>query len=157
MIIRVGFQSYEFQLVFELPKPLIFASPDEAVRFLKQLMVVHPQVIRGFRAYLARLSDDPETFRLGDQDAIQRMAALLYSRKVVIVEREERGSAKGPTPAATTGVAFPLSERLPRASSVASKPVPASDPPTYDPKLDAVAQAAALVAAAAEARPFCPE
>jgi hypothetical protein len=158
MIIRAGFQIFEVQRASELSKPLTFASQDEALKWLKQLGLHHPQTIPRCREYLRRFSDDPECFRLTDHEAVDRMAALLYSRKVVIVVREqERGSGE-PTPnTAAPPVAFPLSERTSRVSSASSKPAPADDPPTFDPKLDAVVQAAALVAAADAGRPFCPE
>jgi hypothetical protein len=158
MIIRAGFQSYEFQRAFELQKPLPFASRDEALKWLKQLGSLHPQTITAIRDYLARFSDDPECFRLTDHEAIERMAALLYSRKVVIVVREQVAGAGGSTPkAAAIPVAFPLAERVSHAPSTPPKPAPADDPPTFDPKLDAVVQAAALVAAAAEGKAFCLE
>jgi hypothetical protein len=158
MIIRAGFQSYDFQRVFELPKPLTFLSPDEALKWLKQLGFSHPEAMVGVRTYLGRISDDTESFRLSDHDVIEKMAALLYSRKVVIVARDEGGGSKGSAPnAAAPVVAFPLSQRNSRAPSAAAKPAPVSEPATFDPKLDAVVQAAALVAAAAEGKPFCPE
>jgi hypothetical protein len=158
MIIRAGFQLYEFQRAFEIPKPLTFASHDEALKWLKQLGFHHPETILRFREYLARFSDDPECFRLSDHEAIERMAALLYSRKVLLVVREQGGGSKGSAPPApATPVAFPLSERVTRTSSVSPKPATVDDPPTFNPRLNAAMQAAALVAAADQGKPFCPE
>jgi hypothetical protein len=158
MTIRDGFQSFDFQMHFELPKPLTFASQDEALRWLKELASRRPESLVRFREYLARLSGDPETSRITDHDATVRMAELLYTRKVMIVVRKESSGGKGGAPkTAAPAAAFPLSERLPRAASVTSKPAPVIDPPTFEPRVDAVTQAAALVAAAAEGQPFCTE
>jgi hypothetical protein len=158
MIIRAGFQSFEFQRAYELPKPLTFASHDDALKWLKQLGFLDPQTILGFRECLGRFSDDPECFRLSDHEAIERMAALLYSRRVVVVAREQGGGSASPTPkTAPIPIPFPLSERAPRAPAVPPKPAPPDDPPTFEPRLDAVVQAAALVAAANEGKPFCAE
>jgi len=97
---------------------------------------------------------------LTDHQAVERMAALLYSRKVVAVAREQGvgAGAAAPAPkAAAIAPAFPLSERVRRAPTASSKPEPAEDPPTFKPRLDAVVQAAALVAAADQGKPFCPQ
>jgi hypothetical protein len=158
MILRAGFQTFELRRAFELPKPLNFGSRDEAFKWVKQLGSLHPETMHRFREYLVRFSDDPECFRLTDHQAIERMAELLYSRKVVIVMQEQRAGSQGATSkAAPIPVAFPLSERTSRRPTTSSKPAPAEDSPTFDPKVDAVAQAAALVAAANEGKPFCPE
>ena len=158
MIFRDGFQSYDFQLFFELPKPLTFASQDDALKWLKQFISHHPDAVLRFREYTARLSDNLESFKSTDQDAIEGMAALLYARKLAVIVRREAGGATGATAQpAQTAPAFPLSEHRPREASVALKPAPVSDPPTFDAKIDPVLQAGALVAAAAEGRPFCPE
>jgi hypothetical protein len=157
MIFRTGFQIFEFQRAFELPKQLTFASREEALGWLKQQGFLHPGRMPGFREYLARFSDDPECSRLTDHQAIERMAALLYSSKVVIVVREQRGGGGEPVPKTVASPAFPLSERAPRAATVSTKPEPVDDPPTYEPRLDAVVQAAALVAAADQGKALCPE
>ena len=56
----------------------------------------------------------------------------------------------------TVEVPFPLSKRTRPAASL---PVgsPATDPPTFSSDVLFAAQAAALVSAAAEGKPFCPE
>jgi hypothetical protein len=162
MIIRVGFQSFDFQRTIELPKPLTFASKDEALKWLKHVGFQHEEAINRLRALLTHLVDDPESSRLTDHDVVDRTAKLLYSRRVVIVVRDEGGRGGGPAPKAEAPPkAFPLSERISRASSASSasssKPVPAEDPPTFDPRVDPVVQAAALVAAANAVEPFCLE
>jgi hypothetical protein len=158
MIIRAGFQSFEFQRSFELPKPLTFASHEEALVWLKRLGFQDPQTILRFREYLRHFSDDPESFRLTDHQAVERMAELLASGKVAVVVREQRGgSAPATSQPAAVPVAFPLSERVSRAPSASFKPAPAADPPTFDSTLDSVVQAAALAAAADEGMAFCPE
>jgi len=157
MIIRAGFQRFDLQRSFELPKPLTFDSHDDALKWLKQVASLYPVAINGFRTYLTRLTDDVECARLTDHDAVDRIAELLYTRKVVIVMREEGSGGSGgtPTPAAPP-IAFPLAERAPR-TSTAPPPAPAADPPTFDQRNDAVVQAAALVAAASDGKPFCEE
>ena len=155
MIIRVGFKTFEFQRALELPKPMIFASDSEALKWLEQLEFTYPQTILPVREYLTRLSNDWECSRLTDHEAIERMARLLYTRKVVVVVRELGGGSGSPTakPEAIP-IAFPLAERVSRATTTAA---PVEESATFDPRLDAVAQAAALVAAASEGKPFCPE
>jgi hypothetical protein len=158
MIIRAGLQSFELQRSFELPKPLTFASYDEALVWLKRIGFSDPQTILGFREYLRRFSDDPECFRLTDHQAVERMAALISSGKVAVVVREHGGGSAAPAAKAPAApIAFPLDERVSRAPSASFKPAPAEDPPTFDPKLDSVVQAAALAAAADEGKAFCPE
>jgi hypothetical protein len=157
MIFRVGFQTFELQRAFELPKPLMFLSRDEALKWLKQTGFLHPEAISRFREYLVRFSGDPQCFRLTDHETLDRMAGLLYTRQAVIVAREERAASQAPSQSPTIPVAFPLSERSSRRSTVSSNPVPAEEPATFDSRLDAVAQAAALVTAADEVMAFCPE
>ena len=158
MIFRAGFQTFELQHGFELPKPLIFGSREEALKLVKQIGTPYPDAIGRFREYLVRFSDDLECFRLTDHDTFERMAELLYSRKVLMVVREDRShSGAAGSKGQSTPVAFPLAERAPRQSTVSSQPAPVEDPPTFDPRVDTVAQAAALVAAAKEERALCPE
>ena len=158
MTLRSGFQSFEFQRAFELPKPLNFGSHDEAVKWLKQVGFLHSGAVQRLREYLARLADDPECFRLTDHDAIEKMATFLYARRVVVVAREQRAGSDGSTAkSAPIPVAYPLSERVTHAPSSSAKPVTVEDPPTFDQKNDPVVQAAALVAAANDAKPFCAE
>jgi len=158
MTLRSGFQIFEFQRAFELPKPLNFASHDDAVKWLKQVGLLHPGSVQRLREYLARMSDDPEGFRLTDHDAIEKMAGMLYARRVLVVAREQRAGSDGSTAKSEPiPVAYPLSERITHAPSSSAKPVTVEDPPTFDHRNDPVVQAAALVAAANDAKPFCAE
>jgi hypothetical protein len=160
MILRAGYQSFDLRRPFEIPRPLIFQSRDEALKWLRQLDFLHSQTMTTLREFIGRFSNDPERFRLTDQEALQQMAELLYARKAVVVARQERTSSGSPSQTQPIPVAFPLSERASRRSTTStttSSPAPAEDQPTFDSKLDAVAQASALVAAAKESLPFCPE
>jgi len=104
------------------------------------------------------MSDDPEGFRLTDHDAIEKMAGMLYARRVLVVAREQRAGSDGSTAKSEPiPVAYPLSERITHAPSSSAKPVTVEDPPTFDHRNDPVVQAAALVAAANDAKPFCAE
>lgn len=156
MVIRAGFQTFEFQQALELPKPLTFNSSGDSLRWVKNLVSAQPELVSRFREYLTRYSNDPESFRLTDHQVLDRLAALLYSRRIVVVVRQERSSGQPNAKSQSPAPAFPLSERPVRGSS-ASSPPPASDPPTFYPNIEAAAQASALVAAAAEGKPFCPE
>jgi hypothetical protein len=157
MVFKAGFQTFEFLHAPELPKPLSFASSEDALTWLKQLTFQHPELMARCREYLSRSSDDPENFRLTDSQAIERLAVLLHTRRVVVIAREFRGGGGTPTAsAAAPGPAFPLSERAPRPATV-SQPAPAGDPATFSSNVDPTAQSNALVAAAADGKPFCPE
>jgi hypothetical protein len=157
MILHAGFQTFELQQAHELPKPLYFATQQDALNWLKQIAFRNPDLTSRFRDYLTRYVGDPESFRLTDYQAMERLAMLLHSRRIVVVVREQRAGGGKPTASAEAPApAFPLSER--RRASSASQPPPAdSDSPLFDPNLDAGAQADALVAAAADGQPFCPE
>src|SRR5690242_19763033 len=129
MIVRAGFQNFELQQSYELPKPITFASHDAALNWLKQIGFMDRGTIVRLRECVARFSNDPDHFRLTDQQVVERMAAMLYSRKVLIVAREERGISGSPTPKeAPNTAAFPLSERTSRAPSTSPKPAPVEDP-----------------------------
>jgi hypothetical protein len=157
MILRAGFQTFELLQALELPKPLTFGSYEEALNWLKSLELSHPHLISGFREYVTRFSEEPESFRLTDHQTLERLAVLLHSRRIVVIAREYRsGSGQPSASAAPTAPAFPLSERSSRASTASYQPQQ-NDPATFDSNTDANAQAAALVAAAADGKPFCPE
>jgi hypothetical protein len=117
MIVHSGFQSFDFQHSYELPKPLTFATEHEALRWLKELSSKQPNLISQFRNNLARWGwDDPESRRLTDPQIIERLAVLLYSRRTVVIARETRTASGTPTPRTETlAPPFPLSERKPRA------------------------------------------
>jgi hypothetical protein len=97
MMIHAGFQTFDFQQTFEIPKPLAFATNEEALNWLKGLWSQHPELISLFRNYLARHSPDPEVHRLTDYQTIERLAFLLHSRKVVVLARETRSGAVRPS------------------------------------------------------------
>jgi hypothetical protein len=156
MVLRAGFQTFEFLQALELPKPLSFSTADDALKWLKGLAFQHPDLIPRFREYLTRFTEDPETFRLTEQQAMERLAVLLHSRRTVVIAREYRAAGGRPSASTEPAPAFPLSERAPKAPAVTYQP-PVNDPPTFNSDIDAAAQANALVAAAADGKPFCPE
>jgi hypothetical protein len=156
MILRDGFQSYEFMQALELPRPLFFATPDDALKWLRNLVSQRPEMLVRFRDYVSRYSSDPETFRVTDHVVLERMSNLLHSRRVVVTCREYRAASGMPASVQAPAPAFPLSERAPREAS-ASSPPQQTEPPTFSPDCDPNAQAAALVAAAQDGKPFCPE
>jgi hypothetical protein len=93
--------------------------------------------------------------RMADDTVIEQIADLLIADRLHIHAKEmETFAAGGTTEESDQSVAFPLAERQPRDSG---PPPPAADPPTFSPKIDPSAQAAALIAAASEGKPFCPE
>jgi hypothetical protein len=157
MIFQAGLKTYEIGRALALPKLLLFKSGEEALTWLKQIGSTYPEVILKLREYLVRFFDDPESFRMTEHATLEQLAQLLYSRRVGIVVREKHSQSGAPrsnTP--SNPVAFPLSERRSRQSSVSYQPITAEDPPTLDSRVDAVAQAAALVAAANEGMAMCP-
>jgi hypothetical protein len=157
MIFNVGFQSFEFLQAHEF-KPMYFGSNQDALSWLKQIAKQDSDLISRLRDYLTRYSGDPENFRLTDQQMLERLAILLHSRRIVVIGREQRGSGGKPTPSTEAAApAFPLSERSSRAPSASYQPPPETDSPIFDPNVDGDAQADALVAAAADGKPFCPE
>jgi hypothetical protein len=157
MILRDGFQSFEFLQALELPRPLFFATPEDALKWLRKITSQRPEMLIRFREYVSRYLSEPEAFRVTDQQVLERMAGLLHSRRVVVISREDRAAGAAPTAAQTAAPAFPLAERAPREAPVTTSPQQAVDPSTFSPDTDQNAQAAALVAAAADGKPFCPE
>jgi hypothetical protein len=116
MMIRAGLQIFDFQQAFEVPKPLNFATDEDALKWLKSLWSQRPDLIYRFRQYLAQYSWDTQVSRLTDYQAIERLAVLLHSRRIVVIVRETRTGGGAPSPRAETPAPpFPLSERKPRA------------------------------------------
>jgi hypothetical protein len=115
MMIRAGVQTFDFQQSFEMPKPLNFATDEDALHWLKRLWSQHPDLIFRFREYLAQYSSDPESSRLTDHQAIERLAVLLHSRRVLVIARETRAARAQSPRSETPAPPFPLSERKPRA------------------------------------------
>jgi hypothetical protein len=121
MTIHAGFQIICFQQAFEMPKPLAFASEEEALNWLRHLWSQHPELISRFREYVARHCWEQEVHRLTDNQIIERLAGLLHSRKVVVHVRETRSGGRKPRQGSDTlAPAFPLSERKPRAPVIAN-------------------------------------
>jgi len=150
MILRVGFQVFEFAE----GRDLRFGSNEDALSWLKHLGLPDADLMVRLRELLSRQSSDPDGSRLTDHQVLERLAAMLYSRKIVVIGREQRNSGQPAQKPPSTTPAFPLSERAP-AASTASPPPP--DASTFGPNAAASAQAAALVAAAAAGTPFCAE
>ncbi len=92
--------------------------------------------------------------RMADDTVIEQIADLLVADRLHIHAKEMETIAAGGTAESDQSVAFPLAERQSRESA---PPPPAADPPTFSPKVDPSAQAAALVAAASQGQPFCLE
>lgn len=161
MIVHVGFQTFEFRLGpvdLEDQETLYFPSREDALKWLKRMGFLHSNLIVRLRSYVARYCDDPETFRVTQHYSLERLANLLYLRRIIVTYVEERAVAGSPTPVtAAPAPAFPLSERSQRDASTSSQPPPDTDAAMFDPDVDAAVQAAALVAAAADGKPFCPE
>jgi hypothetical protein len=161
MILRVGFRTFEFQDGREVRKrknqdTLYFSSYEDALGWLKEYEFLHVGLILRVREYVVRYSEDPECFRMTNHQALERMALLLYLRRIVVVFEEQRTSSGIPSESSPpTPPAFPLSERSSR-TSAPTKPPP-GDAPTFDPNLAAATQADCLKAAAAEGKPFCSE
>jgi hypothetical protein len=90
-----------------------------------------------------------------DEDVIEQCADLLVAGRLhVHAPPEPDTSTTLVAPPPGKPVPFPLSER--NRKSVSSKP-PAHDPPTFPAGAKLNAQAAALIAAAAQGAPFCPQ
>jgi hypothetical protein len=93
--------------------------------------------------------------RVADDTALEQIAELLNSGRLHIHARKMETHALGGATSSQekSAVAFPLAEHLPRRPESAPQVV---DPPSFPPKANLAAQAAALVAAAAAGIPFCP-
>jgi hypothetical protein len=92
--------------------------------------------------------------RVADDAVIEQIADLLNSDRLHIHAKEMETIAAGGAEISDQSVAFPLSERQ---SRDAAPPPPVADAPTFPPKSNPSAQAAALAAAAASGTPFCQE
>jgi hypothetical protein len=92
--------------------------------------------------------------RVADDAVIEQIADLLNSDRLHIHAKEMETIAAGGAETSDQSVAFPLSERQSRDTA---PPPPVADAPTFSPKGNPSAQAAALAAAAASGTPFCQE
>jgi hypothetical protein len=153
MILRVGFQVFEFAE----GRDLRFSSADDALSWLKRLGLPDPDLMVRFRELLNSYTRDPDSSRLTDHEVLQRLADLLYFRRIVVIGKEQRtGSGQPAQKTESAAPAFPLAQRSPAASTASAAPPP-NDPSTFSSDVDAAAQASALVAAAADGKPFCLE
>ena len=93
-----------------------------------------------------------EFFRVSDATLVRRIEDLLISGRLHLHKKErEVQSGSGNQ---DQQVPFPLSQHQPREAYV---PPPVIDAPSFSRDVDLAAQAATLVAAAAQGTPFCPE
>lgn len=92
--------------------------------------------------------------RVADDTVIEQIADLLIADRLHIHAKEMETIAAGGAAVSDQSVAFPLAERQSRDTA---PPPPVSDPPTFSPKSNPSAQAAALTAAAVAGIPFCQE
>ena len=91
---------------------------------------------------------------LSDDQVIEQVTGLISSAQLHIhAQPEDVVASTGATPEPPV-VPFPLSQR--RRPEPEADPAPVKDPPTFS-DIDGSAQAAALTAAAADGKPFCPE
>jgi hypothetical protein len=155
MILRAGSKTFEFRKTGEIR----FVSAGDALSWLKHLGVPDANLISRLRGLLTLHADDPGNSRLTDDQVLERISRMLYSRRIVVIGQESGGgSAKPKEKGAPPAPPFPLSERASRKSF--SSPVTTRepiDPPTFVPTTSAADQAAALVNAAAAGTPFCAE
>ena len=158
MNIRVGHDTFEFYKKPDIPRILDFGSQDEALRWLKGLRDRHADAIVRLQEYAARSAEDPDFARLTEQQTLERLAMMLYYRRIVVLAREQRATAA--TPAERTESSpppFPFAKRDRRAQTSSTPAPQPKDPTTFEGNLDAAALASTLVAAAANGSPFCQE
>ena len=152
MILRDGLRTFEFLERREIR----FGSTEDALNWLKHLGAPDSDLISRFRELLSHYAGDPDTSRLTDDQVVEKLAVVLYSRRILVICRDNPASSGQPAQkAASPPLAFPLSERS--SSPPSSSPQPASDPSTFGPDCSAAQQAAGLVNAAATGSPFCAE
>jgi hypothetical protein len=154
MILRIGFRSFDFRHKGEMH----FGSMEDALSWVNSLGSQDPDLNSRFRQLLTRYADEPDNARLTDLQVIETVARMLYDRRIVVIAEENMApSGQRSKQNESFGPPFPLSERLPRSARATTSQPQAIDPPTFDPSLNDAAQANALMAAAAEGKPFCPE
>jgi hypothetical protein len=116
MVIQTGYQTFDFLKESEIPRPLRFSTEQDALHWLKNQSSQHADLMPRLREYLARHAADAGGSRLTDYQVIERMALLLYSRRVVVIARANRTAGGKPTPREeVVAPPFPLSERKQRA------------------------------------------
>ena len=154
MLVRTPYQTFEFDQARELR----FGSLEDAQNWLQHIGCSEADVIRQLRDLLSQYAADDADGRLSDRQVVDRIAMLLYTRRIAVTIREHRTASAKPAQAAPAPApAFPLSERTSRPAAASGPPPTQNDAPTFGPDNAASAQAAALVAAAASGAPFCEE
>jgi hypothetical protein len=118
-----------------------------------QQLKADPLQMRTLRDLLANQISLPPS-RVADNTVVEQIAEMLNSDRLHIHTRKMEMYAVGGPKAAEDSAAFPISEHRPRDSAA---PAPVIEPPSFSPKADLSAQAAALAAAAAQGTPFCLE
>jgi hypothetical protein len=100
-----------------------------------------------------------EPARLTDEEGLEKLAHLLFTRRVVVFRdkmKETRGGSGTAVPVAPP--AFPLSQRVrSNGPTAATSPPKVAELPTFSQTVHPAALATALRAAAAEGAPFCSE
>ena len=158
MQIRGGFDTFEFKKPSEVAKPLGFVTEEHALKFLKQVGGSDASAVRRLREYAESLSE-MEPARLTDEEGLQKLAQLLFTRRIVVFRdkvKETRGGAG--TAVTAPVVAFPFAERVrSNGQTATTPPAKIAELPTFSQTVNPAAVATALRAAAAEGAPFCSE
>ena len=135
------------------------------------------------RQWLQRFSGDPASMatlrtllrqgeratsvhRMSDQEVIGQVCDWLACGRLHVHSKSEFASAsrggaaaadEAGKPQPETAVPFPLSDRRAPAKGDTGRSKPATEPATFSDAMDGHAQAAALLSAAGQGVPFCPE
>jgi hypothetical protein len=137
-------------------KPLNLRDKPLARQWLQQFRNDNSSMA-SLRGLLIENSDTWPIGGMKEEAVIDQIANELSCGTLqVCPETLHQGSSRSEASATPEPAPFPLSERRLRASTVPANP-PMSEPPTFSSDVDLAAQAATLVAAAAEGKPFCPE
>lgn len=124
MTVHDGLQTFEFQERFELPRPLNFATHDDALAWLKRVTREDQNLTRRLRGYLSRYCEDGDISRMSDHQAVERVAALLYSRRIVVIARKTWTSGGAPPRIEEeVGPPFPFAERKARQAPAKARAV----------------------------------
>jgi hypothetical protein len=132
-------------------------DPLFARRWLRQFKR-DPAGLSAMRTFLGQGEGARPLFGVSDDDAIDQLADLLASGLIHIhtqpLPAARAGSGSSDTFAAQTPVPFPLT---PQPKPTPQQAQPPAEPSTFPMNLAGPAQAAALMSAAAQGVPFCPE
>jgi hypothetical protein len=120
MTIDSGLQTIEFHRSFDAPKVLTFSSREGACTWLRHLYSRTGNSATQYRQFLSRCLDRGSVSRLSDDEAVQRLADLIYRRQIVILRRVRiTSSGTGSKAAEEVAPAFPLSGHKRRAGDTA--------------------------------------